>query len=157
MTISRISALFIMISAAFAGTGCLVEDAAGEDIASAEAFATDERAPGSFELFEGKDGQYYFRLVSGNYETVLRSEGYTRKASAENGMDSVWRNGFELDNYQIREANNGDHYFVLRAGNYQVIGVSEMYATKYNAERGAQGVVDLLHRMADFDAAHAAQ
>ena len=84
-----------------------------------------------------------------NGETVLRSEGYTRKASADNGIASVETNGVDDENYQIKEASDGRFYFNLRAGNYQVIGTSEMYGTKYNAQRGAHGVADLLIRMQD--------
>lgn len=45
-----------------------------------------------FELYKGKDGQYYFRLKAGNGETIAVSEGYTTKASAKNGIASVKKN-----------------------------------------------------------------
>jgi uncharacterized protein YegP (UPF0339 family) len=34
------------------------------------------------EVFTGSDGQHYLRLVAENGETVLVSEGYTRRWSA---------------------------------------------------------------------------
>ncbi|MEL7168845.1 MAG: YegP family protein [Bacteroidota bacterium] len=45
-----------------------------------------------FELYKGRDGQYYFRLKAGNGETIAVSEGYTTKASAKNGIASVKKN-----------------------------------------------------------------
>ncbi|MEM6785466.1 MAG: YegP family protein [Bacteroidota bacterium] len=45
-----------------------------------------------FELFKGRDGQYYFRLKAVNGETIAVSEGYTTKASAKNGIASVKKN-----------------------------------------------------------------
>lgn len=35
------------------------------------------------ELFEGRDGQWYWRLEARNGETLAHSEGYTRKWSAK--------------------------------------------------------------------------
>jgi len=45
---------------------------------------------GEFELFKSdKNGQYYFRLKASNGEIIARSEGYTTKASALNGIESI--------------------------------------------------------------------
>lgn len=45
-----------------------------------------------FELYKARDGQYRFRLKAGNGEIIAVSEGYTTKASAKNGIESVKRN-----------------------------------------------------------------
>jgi len=45
-----------------------------------------------FEVFRGEDGEHYFRLIAMNGKTIGQSEGYKRKAGAENGIDSVQRN-----------------------------------------------------------------
>jgi len=107
----------------------------------------------AFELFEGKDGQFYFHLEAANHEIVLQSEGYVTKTGALNGIETVRANGKDVDNYVIKEAVNGQWYFVLVAGNGEVIGVSEMYVSKYNAKRGAETVADLLYseRVADAE------
>jgi uncharacterized protein YegP (UPF0339 family) len=52
-----------------------------------------------FETFQGLDGQWYFHLLAGNGQNVLRSEGYTALASAENGIESVLSNGADADNF----------------------------------------------------------
>lgn len=38
------------------------------------------------ELFEGKDKQWYWRLLGGNGEKMAQSEGYTRKSGAIQGI-----------------------------------------------------------------------
>jgi uncharacterized protein len=91
--------------------------------------------------------QFYFRLVAGNEQTVLTSEGYARKASAENGIASVVANGGSEAAYDVREAADGRSYFVLTAANHQVIGQSQLYASKYNAQRGIRSVRTLVERM----------
>lgn len=48
---------------------------------------------GKFELYVDKAGEYRFRLKAGNGEVIaLSSEGYTSKAGALNGIDSIRRN-----------------------------------------------------------------
>ncbi|MBX3231835.1 MAG: YegP family protein [Labilithrix sp.] len=93
-----------------------------------------------FEVFQGKDGDYYFRLIAGNGEIILRSEGYTTRQSAEKGIASVIENAPDARNIEQREAKDGSFYFVVKAGNGEVIGVSEMYVSRSNAVRGARAV-----------------
>jgi hypothetical protein len=45
-----------------------------------------------FEILKQSDGQYYWRFKGGNGEIVCHSEGYTTKASAQTGIDSVKTN-----------------------------------------------------------------
>ena len=43
-----------------------------------------------FEVYQGKDGQYYWRLKSGNHQTVaIGGEGYTSKQSCLHGIELV--------------------------------------------------------------------
>jgi uncharacterized protein len=93
-----------------------------------------------FETFQGMDGRHYFNLVAGNGENVLRSQGYTRLASAQKGVASVLANGNDKRQFDVKQATNGDWYFNLRAANNEIIGTSELYASKSNAERGARTV-----------------
>jgi uncharacterized protein len=97
-----------------------------------------------FQVFHGLDGAYYFHLRAANGEIVLQSQGYTRRSSAVSGTASVSANGTVASHYQIKDAANGQAYFVLVAGNGQVVGVSETYFSRSNAERGAQTVQALL-------------
>ncbi|MDQ1732228.1 MAG: uncharacterized protein QOK10_2387 [Pseudonocardiales bacterium] len=45
--------------------------------------------PGKFEITKDKRGEYRFRLKSTNGQVVAVSEGYTTKASAAKGIESV--------------------------------------------------------------------
>jgi uncharacterized protein YegP (UPF0339 family) len=97
-----------------------------------------------FRSFKGLDGKYRFNLRAKNGQIVLQSQGYTTKASADNGVASVQQNGQSASNYQILEAVNGEFYFVLRAANKQIIGVSETYVSRSGAESAVTSVVNLI-------------
>ncbi len=45
-----------------------------------------------FEMYTDKAGEYRFRLKARNGEIIATSEGYTSKASCENGIESVRKN-----------------------------------------------------------------
>jgi uncharacterized protein len=97
-----------------------------------------------FQVFKGMDSKYYFHMRASNGEIVLQSQGYTRKASAVSGTSSVLSNGASLGRYEIRDAVNGEAYFVLKAANGEVIGLSEMFVSRSNAQRAASAVAALL-------------
>jgi uncharacterized protein YegP (UPF0339 family) len=109
-------------------------------ISSGQALLGDDR----FETFRGIDGKYYFHLKANNGQIVLASQGYTTKTGATNGINSVKTNGTIGTRYQVRAAADGQHYFVLKAGNGAVIGRSELYVSVANAERGIAVVQGLL-------------
>ena len=81
----------------------------------------------TFELSKSSDGQFRFVLKSDNGETVLTSELYQAKASAENGMVSVKTNAGDDARYDRLVAANGKPYFNLKAANGQIIGTSRLY------------------------------
>lgn len=97
-----------------------------------------------FQVFRGLDKAYYFHLRANNGEIVLQSQGYSTRTGAVNGATSVKTNGASAARYQLLEAANGQWYFVLKAANGAVIGRGELYASKYNAQRGIETVVGLL-------------
>ncbi len=47
---------------------------------------------GKFEVYEGKNGSFYFRLKAGNGEIIATGEGYTTKANCLKGIESVKKN-----------------------------------------------------------------
>lgn len=111
---------------------------------------------GRFETFTGKDGKSYFHLLAGNGEKVLSSQGYTTKSSAERGIETVRFNGALPESYQLLQARDGQWYFNLLAGNWQVIATSELYVTRSNAERGLATVVGLVEAASQAAAARRA-
>ena len=91
---------------------------------------------GWFELSKSSDGQFRFVLKADNAETILNSELYKAKSSAENGIASVQANCSNDDRYERKTASNGKAYFNLKASNGQVIGTSQMYATASSRDPG---------------------
>ena len=51
-----------------------------------------------FEMFQDKAGEFRFRLKARNGQIIAVSEGYTTKASCENGIASVQKNAAEAEN-----------------------------------------------------------
>lgn len=56
---------------------------------------------GKFELYEDGKGEFRFRLKAGNGEVIAISEGYTSKASAQNGIESVRKNAADADVVEV--------------------------------------------------------
>lgn len=96
---------------------------------------------GKFEIYQSeKNNEYYFRLKAGNGENILGSEGYTTKSACENGVASVRKNAPDENRYELKEAKNGKFHFNLKAGNGQIIGSSQMYASESGAKNGMASV-----------------
>lgn len=94
-----------------------------------------------FQIFKSSsNNQYYYRLRARNGEIILVGEGYTTKQSCLNGINSVKENAPYDSRYDRRIATNGQYYFVLKASNGQVIGVSETYTTVSARENGINAV-----------------
>ena len=66
---------------------------------------------GWFELGTSSDGQYRFTLKAGNAETILTSELYKTKSSAENGIASVQTNGALDARFERKTSANGKAYY----------------------------------------------
>lgn len=95
---------------------------------------------GKFELYKDKGGEFRFRLKAGNGEIILASEGYKRRASARNGIESVRRNAPLDTRYERKETKSGKPMFNLRASNGQVIGTSESYSGASARDNGIESV-----------------
>ena len=93
-----------------------------------------------FELYTSKNGEFRFRLVAGNGQTILASEGQKTKASAENGIASVGNNAGRAGSFETFTGKDGKHYFNLKATNGQVIGVSQGYADESGRANGMESV-----------------
>ncbi len=93
-----------------------------------------------FEIYKDKGSEFRFRLKAGNGENILASEGYKSKDSCENGISSVQKNAASEGNFEKLESNSGKHYFNLKAGNGQVIGTSQMYASSGSRDNGIASV-----------------
>lgn len=105
---------------------------------------------GKFELKKSKNEKYFFNLLAGNGQSIMISEMYESKASALNGIASIKKNAGDDARYERKTGKDGSPYFVLKAGNHQVIGQSQMYASEKARDGGIEscktnapeGVVD---------------
>ena len=95
-----------------------------------------------FEIYQSpKNKQFYFRLKAKNHQVILASEGYKTKASCKNGIRSVQKNAASESSFTLKEAKNGKLYFTLDARNGEVIGSSQMYASKAARRKGVRSVM----------------
>ncbi|MGE4800527.1 YegP family protein [Yersinia hibernica] len=98
-------------------------------------------ATGHYEIKKAKNGQYFFTLKASNGEIILTSEMYASKASTENGISSVQSNSPLENQYELKHNTKNEPYFVLKAKNHQVIGVSEFYSSETAAKNGIASVM----------------
>jgi uncharacterized protein len=97
---------------------------------------------GKFELKKSKNDKFYFSLLAGNGQNILQSEMYETKASAQNGIESVKKNAQDASRFEKLTGTKGDPYFVLKAGNHQVIGQSQMYASEKARDGGIESCMN---------------
>jgi uncharacterized protein YegP (UPF0339 family) len=95
---------------------------------------------GKFVIDKASNGQFYFNLRAGNGEPILRSELYVTRASAEHGIESVRKNAPLDERYDRKENAKGEPMFTLKAGNHEVIGVSEAYSSASARDNGIESV-----------------
>lgn len=86
-------------------------------------------------------GEFRFNLAADNGQVILSSEGYTKKDSCLNGVESVRKHAADKKWFEVKEASNGKHHFNLKASNGQVIGSSQMYADPSGLENGIKSVM----------------
>ncbi|MBL0157730.1 MAG: YegP family protein [Bryobacterales bacterium] len=96
--------------------------------------------PGKFELKKAKNGEIYFNLKAANEEVILTSEMYKSMRGALNGVASVKRNAALDARFEKKNTKTGKPFFVLKAGNHQVIGVSESYSSEAARDAGIASV-----------------
>lgn len=95
---------------------------------------------GYFEIKAAAQSQFMFNLKSGNNEVILTSQTYSTKQSAQTGIESVKANAPTDARYERKVAADKSPYFVLKAGNGEVIGASEMYSSTGAMESGIAAV-----------------
>jgi uncharacterized protein YegP (UPF0339 family) len=143
--IRHVTAFVAVVALSLSAVAC----AGSPDEAATTSQDVSATSNGKFELFKGTDGDFYFRFVAANGETVLQSEGYTTKASATSGIDAVIADAPDTHNVQVLESTSSKFYFVVKAGNGEIIATSQMYATKASAQRSALTVRQLTRAISD--------
>lgn len=85
--------------------------------------------------------QFHFNLVARNGEKILTSQMYAAKSSATSGIASVKENAADDSRYERLSSKSEQPYFVLKAGNGEVIGSSQMYSSPSAMETGIASVM----------------
>lgn len=75
-----------------------------------------------FEIEKSENDQYFFRLRSSGDKILLYSETFTTKASAKGSIASVKANATTGSRYESRKTTDDRYYFVLKAGNGEILG-----------------------------------
>jgi uncharacterized protein YegP (UPF0339 family) len=97
--------------------------------------------PASFELKKAANGEHFFNLKASNGEVILTSETYKARAGALNGIEAVRKNAPVDHRYEKKASSSGKPFFVLKSGNHQVIGRSEMYESEKACASGIKAVM----------------
>lgn len=100
-----------------------------------------ESNPGRFEIKTSANGKFHFNLKTGNGETVLSSELYNSRSAVEKGIESVKQNADDANRFERKLNKNDEPYFVLKAGNGEVIGTSEVFSSETALENAISAVM----------------
>jgi uncharacterized protein YegP (UPF0339 family) len=93
-----------------------------------------------FEIEKAADGHFYFHLKAANGQIIFSSQQYKAKASAQAGIDSVKENALIAAHFERKTSTSGQPYFILKAGNGETLGRSQMYSTTAAMEKGIESV-----------------
>ena len=83
LDIRAAGALALSLSLAVFASACAAPTEADDGVESEESSEAFTAVTPHFAITKGESGQFFFRLVAGNEQTVLSSEGYSRKAGAD--------------------------------------------------------------------------
>lgn len=93
----------------------------------------------AFEL-RRSGAHYVFTLQASNGQVLLTSERYKTKTAAVAGIEAVRRNSETEGRLVRKRAATGSSYFVLEAGNGEILGTSEMFASGVDLDKAMDAV-----------------
>jgi uncharacterized protein YegP (UPF0339 family) len=91
---------------------------------------------GWFVLTDNGYPQYYFVLKAVNGETILSSGIYESKQAALHGISAIRTHCHLEQCYENRISARGSLYFVMKDGNEQIIGTSQLYSSIFSRDIG---------------------
>lgn len=89
-----------------------------------------------FDIFTGKNEQFYFHFKSSNGEIILASEAYTTKEACKKAIEAVKKYAIDDKYYEKKDTGNDKHMFNLKAANGEVIGTSQIYSSIEMRQKG---------------------
>jgi uncharacterized protein YegP (UPF0339 family) len=95
----------------------------------------------TYDLKHAANGEKYrFNLKAASGEVILISETFESKEGALNGIESVRKHAANDALFERKNSKRSEPYFVLKAANGQIIGMSEMYSSEAACENGIASV-----------------
>ena len=95
---------------------------------------------GKYETHTLTDGQFQFKLKSGDGQIILISKAYKTKTDCKTGINSI-RKIVKYDKLFIRlESKTGKAYFNFTAVDGKILAVSEMYENRDSMENAIDSV-----------------
>ena len=91
---------------------------------------------GTYVIHPAGDSQFHWDLKAGNAQTILSSQLYAAKAGAETGIQSCRNNSGDEVRYTRMTSKDTQPYFVLKSGNGEIIGTSQMYSSESARDEG---------------------
>lgn len=91
---------------------------------------------GRYVIHNAGSSQFHWNLKAGNGESILSSQLYSSKQSAELGIQSCRANSPNDERFVRSTSKDGEPYFVLKAANGEPIGTSEMYSSEAARDKG---------------------
>lgn len=96
---------------------------------------------GKFKVFVATNGQFYFNLCATNGRIIGTSETYKQKEGVFHGIKSVMTNCVKDKQFEVRRDVDNKPYFVLKAGNGEIILKSESYTSLGKCNVGINSVM----------------
>jgi len=94
-----------------------------------------------FEIFKGKDDEFYFSLVHTDGSNLLKSEGYKAKDSCKNGIESVKKNIIVSERIERKETKDNRVFFNINATNGQTVATSRFFTTEEELNQGLKAMI----------------
>jgi uncharacterized protein YegP (UPF0339 family) len=94
----------------------------------------------TFVISKTTDGQFQFVLRATNNEPILTSERYTARHNAVSGVEAVRISATHVDRFERRTSIRNEPFFVLKGGNHEILGTSEMYSSPVKRDEGIDAV-----------------
>lgn len=97
---------------------------------------------GKYVLHPAGNSQFHWDLKATNGLTILTSQLYAAKAGAQTGIESCRNNSGDAVRYTSLMSTDNQPYFVLKSGNGEVIGTSQMYSSDGARDDGIRSCVE---------------
>jgi uncharacterized protein YegP (UPF0339 family) len=94
-----------------------------------------------YQIYKDKAGKFRFKLLAANSQPILKSQAYKSKVACKNGISAVKRNATSKAKFTVAQSRSKKYYFNIVSGNKEVVGTSQMYASRDTLRKGIASVM----------------